>query len=91
MTKWQAGISVIAAIEIFTGGITLIAVAMSLILGRSTKPFEILIFVLATSSISCGLGAGLLRRSLTSYHLLLFFSFIIILSKVLIFAKIITL
>ena len=70
---------------------TLIIVPASLILGKSTKPPAALIFVLATSIISLSLGIGILRRNLGSYHLLLFLSTIIILIKILIFAKIIVL
>jgi hypothetical protein len=91
MTKWQAGIFVFAAIEIFIGVITLAAVTTSLILGISTKPLEVLVFVLTTSTISLSLGIVILRRSRSGYHLLIFFSLVVILSKLLIFAKIISL
>ena len=80
-----------ALIEILVGSITLIAVILSLIQGRSTKPIEVLIFVLTTATLSTTLGFGILRRNLTCYHLLLYFSSIIIFSKILIFAKIIAL
>lgn len=87
--KW--GIIIFAFIEILLGSITLVAVILSLIQGKSTKPLEVLIFVLITAVISTVLGFGILRYNLTCYHLLLFLSSIIILSKILIFAKIITL
>ena len=76
-------------IEISVGCATISSVILSLSWGRSTKPPEVLIFVLTTAVISLGLGIGILRRSLHSYHLVLFFSTVIILSKILIFAKII--
>lgn len=85
------GIIVFGLIEVVIGFITLIAVILSLWLGRSQKPLEVLIFILTTAIISLSLGIGVLRRNLTSYHLLLFFSYAIILSKILIFAKIIIL
>lgn len=85
------GIIIFGLIEIALGSITLIAVAISLILGRSTKPLEVLIFVLTTAVVSFSLGIGVLKRNLTSYHLLIFLASVIILSKILIFANIITL
>ena len=87
----EAGIKLFAFIEIIIGSITMATVTLSLIQGRSLKPPEVVVFVLVTSVISFGLGIGLLRYNLTSYHLLLYFSSIIVLSKILIFAKIITL
>ena len=81
----------IAITEILLGGITLFAVIASLILRESAKPVEVLIFVLTTSGLSLGLGIGILKKNLASYQLLLFFSSVIVLSKILIFAKIISL
>jgi len=89
--KHNCGIVIFGLIEISTGLITLIAVIISLILGKSIKPLEVLIFVLITSIISLSLGIGILRYNLASYHLSLFFATVIILSKVLIFARIISL
>lgn len=89
--KYKLGIILFSLIEILNGSITLIAVILSLIQGRSTKPLEVIIFVLATAIISTVLGFGILKYNLTCYHLLIYFSSIIILSKILIFANIITL
>jgi len=89
--KLKLGVVVFAIIEIILGYITLLAVSVSLIRGWSTKPQEVVIFVLATTVISVCLGLGVLRYSLRSYYLLLYFSSIIILSKLLIFTKIISL
>jgi hypothetical protein len=66
-------------------------VALSLTEGKSTKPPEVLIFVLITAMISMGLGLGILRYNVGCYRTLIFFSLIVILSKILIFANIITL
>jgi len=81
----------IALTEILLGGITLLAVIISLAAGKSAKPVEVLIFVLTTSGLSLWLGVGVLRKNRASYQLLLFFSAVIVLSKILIFAKIISL
>ena len=85
------GVSIFGVIEILIGSITFIAVTLSLLQGASVKPLEVLVFVLATAGISAGLGIGILMRRLAALRLLLFFSCVIILSKALIFAKIITL
>lgn len=90
-SKHNHGILIFGLIEIGIGLVTLIAVTASLILGKSTKPLEVVIFVLATAIISLGLGIGILRYNLRSYHLMLFFATVIILSKILILAKIISL
>lgn len=89
--KHKCVIKLFAFIEILIGLITFIAVILSLIQGKSTKPIQVLIFVLATATISSYLGFGILKHNLKSYYLLLYFSSVIILSKILIFAKIITL
>lgn len=89
--KPKLGIAIFGIIEIAIGAITFLSVALSLILGRSTKPLEVLIFVLTTSIISFCIGIGILRKHLTSYHILLFFAKVVILSKILIFANIISL
>jgi len=89
--KHNWGLIAFGLIEISIGLVTLMVVITSLILGKSTKPLEVLIFVLTTSILSLSLGIGILKHNLVSYHLLLFFATVIILSKILIFAKIITL
>lgn len=91
LKQGHKGIVIFGLIEIAIGLVTLTAVISSLILGKSTKPLSVLVFVITASGISLGLGIGILRRNLTSYHFLLFFSSIIILSKILILTKIITL
>jgi len=83
------GIVVFGLTEVIIGSVTLLAVSLSFLLGKSAKPPEVLIFVLTTSAISLALGIGVLRHNLVSYNFLLFFSTVIILSKVLIFYRII--
>ena len=90
-SKRDYGIITFGLIEISMGLVTLVAVTTSLILGTSIKPLEVLVFVLVTAFISLGLGIGILRRNLHVYHLLLFFAAVIVLSKILIFTKIISL
>jgi len=87
----KRGITVFALIEIIIGVVTLAAVSANLLLGNSTKPPEVTVFVLTTATISAALGFGILGGNLTSYRLLLFFSKTIILSKILILAHIISL
>lgn len=82
---------VFGLIEVIFGLATLIAVLSSLIAGVSSKPPEVLIFILVTSVLSLSLGIGILRYNRTSCYLLLYFSTVVILSKILIFAKIIVL
>lgn len=89
--KHNYAIVIFGLIEIGIGLVTFVAVSASLILGESTKPPEVLIFVLTAAILSLSLGIGILRHNLASYHLLLFFAAVVILSKILIFAKIITL
>ena len=91
INKYRLGIILIALTEILFGGITLIAVLASLILSKSTKPLEVLIFVLATSLTSFILGIGLFRKNRSAYRLLIFLSLVIAFSKILIFTKIISL
>jgi hypothetical protein len=78
-------------IEISIGGITLLATTISLILATNTKTLNVLAFVIITTGISTSIGIGILRFKKTAYGLLIYFSSIIILSKLLIFADIITL
>jgi hypothetical protein len=85
----KLGIILFGIIEIIIGSVTFVALMASLVLGKSTKPLEIFLFVLTTSLISSGLGIGIIRHNLHSFHMLLFFSAAIILSKFLAFANII--
>jgi hypothetical protein len=78
-------------IEIVIGAATLVTIIFSLILGTSDKPPAILAFVLVTSVVSLSIGVGILKSSMISYYLLLYFSTVIILSKILVFFGIIVL
>ncbi len=89
--KYKLGILIFGVTEILIGSITLIAVFLSILQGKSGKPLEVLIFVLITCGLSVGLGIGILKHNKTSFNLLIFFSLIIIFSKILVFANIIAL
>jgi len=82
-------ISIFGLTEIAIGTATFIAVTQSLNAGISTKPLNVLVFVVLSSLISALLGAGVLIRQEYSRKLFIFFAGWIILSKILIFAKII--
>ncbi|MFH1201710.1 MAG: hypothetical protein V1674_02315 [Candidatus Omnitrophota bacterium] len=84
-------VNLFAFIEIFIGGITLSSVIAGLVTSNSTKPLNVLIFVVCTSIISFFLGVGLLIRNPQAYHIILYFAFAIIVTKILIFTHIITL
>ncbi len=89
--KTKIWVNIFGLIEVVVGGVSFITIVRSLILGVSIKPLSVLVFILLTAVISFFLGLGILRRSLSAYHYILFFSTVIILSKILIFAKIINL
>lgn len=89
--KRDAGIIFFGSIEILIGLLTFITVTISLILGNSAKPPMVWIFVLTASVISFSLGIGILRHNRYAYNYLLFFAVIIIISKILIFFKLINL
>ena len=83
---WLIGI-----IEILIGGITLCAVLVSSLTSSDVKTPNVLSFVIVASLISTSLGIGILQFNRTAYNLLLYFSSVILLSKLLIFLNIIQL
>jgi hypothetical protein len=85
------GIIFFGVTEIAIGTITLGAIIYSLITHTSTKPFNVLIFVIISGLISTGLGTGILSYEKYARKLLMFFAGWIILSKILIFTNIMTL
>ena len=82
-------ILVIGIIELLIGGITLSATFVSMTLGINQKSDSVLVFVLITACISTLLGIGILKFNKLAYQLLLYFSSVIILSKLLLFCNII--
>lgn len=90
-TKTPKGILFFSLIEIAIGLITIVSVSLSLILNFNTKPLNVLSFVYITSMLSFIIGIGLLRFNRQAYELLIFLAGVVILSKILIFSKIIQL
>ena len=81
----------IGIIEILVGGITLLATLATLLFSSTPKTPNVLCFVVITSIISTLLGIGIIRIHKTAYELLIYFSSVILLSKLLIFMNIIQL
>lgn len=77
--------------EIAIGTITLATIVQSLLMDSFIKPFNVLTFVVLSSIASLSLGIGVLLRREIARKLLIYFAGWIILSKVLIFAKLIIL
>ena len=87
----RKGILFFAVSEIIIGGLSLILTSLPLLTGTSAKPWNVLVFILITSSISLALGLGLLFKFKYARKFLLFFSGWVILSKILVLAGLITL
>ena len=75
--------------EILIGGITLCVTLWAMILSLNTKSFNVLIFVTGTATVSTFIGIGILKFKKAAYQLLLYFSSVVLLSKILIFMDII--
>ncbi|MFP4472979.1 MAG: hypothetical protein ACLFPX_03795 [Candidatus Omnitrophota bacterium] len=89
--RTHAGIWGIGIIEICIGGVTLLSNYGAMITGVNDKPGNVLFFVLASATVSLLIGIGILRKERSAYRLLLYFSSVVILSKVLILMDIIRL
>ncbi len=81
----------IGIIEILIGALTLLANFNTLNPSSIIKPINVSCFVLITSVTSILLGIGILQLNKNAYNLLLYFSSVIVLSKLLIFMNIIEL
>ena len=81
--KLFRGILVIGIIEILIGGLTLVGTFGAIILGISTKTPNVLFFVITAATVSTLIGVGILQLKAEAYHLLLYFSSVILLSKIL--------
>ena len=79
----------IGIIEICIGGSTLLSNIITFVLSQNNKSFGVLCFVIIAGIISPLLGMGLLKFRKEAYLLLLYFSSVIILSKILIFMDVI--
>jgi hypothetical protein len=90
LMKQKKGMLFFGLTEITIGTFTLIATAISFFYHISTKPLNILIFVIASSIISISLGLGIILRYHYARKLLMFFAGWIILSKFLVSTNIIS-
>ena len=79
----------IGIIEICIGSSTLLGNIITLALSQNNKSFGVFCFVMIAGIISSLLGMGLLKFRKEAYLLLLYFSSVIILSKILIFMDVI--
>ena|SRR3989338_7305327 len=84
-------ILIIGVIEICIGSATLLTTLGSLALGVSTKTPNVLLFVIVASIVSTSIGIGILKFKKIAYDLLLYFSSVVLFSKLLIFMDIIQL
>jgi len=84
-------ITAIALIEILIGSLTFLATFCAVVFSYCTKTPNILAFVFATSLTSTWIGVGLLRFQKTAHRLLVYFSSVVFLSKLLLLSNIITL
>ena len=89
--RLKNGILFFGLTEIAIGTVTLAATLQNLFTGIAAKPLNVAIFVIASSLISISLGAGVLLRFSYARKFLIFFAGWIILSKILIFARILIL
>ncbi len=74
--------------EILIGGVTLIATLLSLFTATSTKTPNVLLFVILAAITSTIIGIGILEMKRSAYLMLLYFSSLVIFSKILIFLDI---
>jgi len=84
-------VKLIGIIEILIGGVTLAGIVAASFLGSNTKAPNVLLFVSGAAAVSTFLGIGILRLNKIAYLLLLYFSSVVFLSKVLVFMDVIRL
>ena len=82
-------ILIIGTLEVLIGGMTLFGVLFSLIFSFNTKSPNILAFVVLAGTLSMLIGFGILRCNIVAYKLLLYFSSVVALSKLLMFMGVI--
>ena len=82
---------VIGIAEILIGGITLLWNLLALGLAINAKSPGVFAFVMIAGLVSVSLGIGILKFKKAACYLLLYFSSVVILSKVLIFLNVIEL
>ena len=77
-------IIIIAIIEILIGSVTIFYNLLAILLNHNNKSPDILCFVIIAGILSTLIGVGLLKLNKHAYELLIFFSIVVILSKILI-------
>ena len=87
----RPGVLFFGLTEIFIGSITLASILDAYIVSGTTKPLNVLIFVIVSSFISVSLGIGILKKFRLARKLLVFFAGWVILSKILTLSSIISL
>ena len=89
--KQYRPVLIIGIIEIVIGGSILLTNFSTLALSLNHKTPNVLLFVIVTGTLSALIGIGILKFSKTAYQLLIYFSSVIILSKILILMDIVQL
>lgn len=84
-------ILIIGAVEVMIGTITVLFNLITLSLGANNKSPNVLAFVVVSGIASLLIGLGILNLKKLAYQLLLYFSSVVILSKFLVFAGVISL
>jgi hypothetical protein len=79
----RRAVNIIALIELLIGLVTVSSLVITSTLFLSRKPFNVFLFVLATSVTSIAIGMGLFKRWRWAWLLIVFFSGYIVLTKVL--------
>ena len=82
---------IIGAVEVLIGTITVLFNLITLTLGTNNKSPNVLAFVVVSGIASLLIGLGILNLKKLAYQLLLYFSSVVILSKFLVFAGVISL
>ena len=89
--QYYRTVLIIGIIEILIGAVTLAVNVFSIITNTNTKAPNVLFFVIVASVISTLLGIGILKLKKIAYDLLLYFSSVVLLSKILILMDVINL
>jgi hypothetical protein len=84
------GVLIIGIIEVLIGTVTLLGNLLFTIVNLNFKAPNILLFVIISASMSTLIGIGILKQNRAAYYLLLYFSSVILLTKFLMFAGIIS-
>ena len=89
--KVERLIRLIALAEMLIGLSTIFGLTVTTIMGLSTKSPNVFIFVLLSAGLSSAIGLGILNRQEWARNILVFFAGYVILTKALIFVKLLSL